>query len=89
MLDRCSALGVVVGTACVMVTPILTPRSFTVAALLSVDVAIAAPVVDPEKVPVLPAVVANTGSLGRLVVATVGGESTPAAAPSRPVVVSG
>lgn len=48
--------------------------------------AIAAPVVGPEKVPVLPAVVAKAGSL---VTATVDVASTPAAAPSRPVVVSG
>lgn len=89
MLDGCSAVGVVVGTACIMVTLILTPGSLTVAALLSVGMAIAAPVVGPEKVPVLPAVVVKAGSLGRLVMATVDVASTPAAAPSRPVVVSG
>lgn len=58
------------------------------AVLLSVGVAMVAPMVGPTKIPVLPVVVAKLGSLGGLMVANVDGAAATAAL-SRPVVESG
>lgn len=88
MLDWCKAVGTPVETTCVVVMLILTPGTITVAVLLSVGVAIVAPMVAPTKVPVLPVVVAKLGSLGGLTVPTVDGAAATAAL-SRPVVESG
>lgn len=88
MLDCCKAVGAPVETTCAVVMLILTPGAITVAVLLSVGVAIVAPMVGPTKFPVLPVVVTNLGFLGGLTVTTVD-RAAATAALSRPVVESG
>lgn len=86
MLDWGEAVGAPVEAACVGIMLFLIPGTMTVAVLLSVAVAIIAPMVGPAKVPVLPAIVAEAESLGGLTVATV---AVAATALWRPVVESG